>query len=256
MRSSLAKIAVRVAFGRSADGAAGDAHVDRIRPSAVQVGELRTIAVRSIGRSRRVAIENHMQLIVNKRIAAVAHEMLSRPGKRLFASPSSTPRESPCSRTRSPRLASLLAVAAAGLGRRAGANPDRRPAAGRRPPPRAGSRQHAHRQHRALQPVRFSRHRANRRPAGGAGRIRLRAFERLLSRHMGVEHQLARGLRPLQPVEPRMGFLRRLQAHFPGQRRLELRRRPLLLLLPGPDEIPASSTPTRSRATAPSRGNG
>ena len=144
------------------------------------------------------------------------------------------------------------------LGHRAGANPR---ACGRGTRRRSGTRahpgQHVDRQHRAVQPVRFPRHLADGRQAGGAGRVRLRAFERLLSRHVGVEHQLARGFRPLQPVEPRMGLLRRLQEQLPRQRGLELRRRPLLLLLPGPThQPPASTTPTRSRATAPSRGSG
>ena len=91
---------------------------------------------------------------------------------------------------------------------------------------------HAHRERRPLQPIHLPRHRADRRQACRARRLRLGAFERLLPRHLGVEHQLARGFRPVHAVEPRMGFLRRLQEQFPRQRRLELRRRHALLLLP------------------------
>ena len=103
------------------------------------------------------------------------------------------------------------------------------------PPPAAPARAglHADRERRPLQPIHLPRHRADRRQARRAGRLRLDPFERLLPRHLGIEHQLARGLRRLHALQPRVGFLRRLQEQFPGQRRLVLRRRHALLLLPG-----------------------
>ena len=102
----------------------------------------------------------------------------------------------------------------------------------RRPAPAAAARAHAHRQRRHLQPVHLPRHLADRRQARAPGRLRLRALERLLRRHLGVERQLARGLRALHPqLEPRVGLLRRLQGELRRQRLL-LRRRHDLLLLP------------------------
>ena len=90
---------------------------------------------------------------------------------------------------------------------------------------------HAHRERRDLQRIHLPGHLTDRRQACRARRLRLGAFERLLSRHVGIEHQLARGFRRLHAVEPRVGFLRRLQGQL--STRLELRPRHDLLLLPG-----------------------
>jgi len=61
----------------------------------------------------------------------------------------------------------------------------------------------------------------------------------------GVEHQLARGLRRVQPVEPRMGLLRRYKSTFPGAR-TGTTTSPHLLLLPA-SVTQGRTTPTRSK---------
>src|SRR5207247_3926024 len=89
-------------------------------------------------------------------------------------------------------------------------------------------------QRRNLQRIYFPRHRPDRGEAGTSRRLRLRACERFLFRHLGFEHQLARRLRPLQPLESGVGLLRRLQAELPRSLRgLLLRRRLLRLRLSG-----------------------
>ena len=81
-----------------------------------------------------------------------------------------------------------------------------------RPPPPPATPDTPHGQGRPLQRVRVPRHLADAGEARAAGRPRLRARERLLRRHLGHQHQLARGLRRRYTrVEPRVGHLRRLQ---------------------------------------------
>ena len=106
----------------------------------------------------------------------------------------------------------------------------------RRPRARGGRKTrravHAHRQRRHLQPVHFPRPDADRREARVPGRLRLRAQERLLPRHLGFEHQLAARFRRLQSrLQPRVGYVRRLEVRV--QRGLGHRHRRPLLLLPG-----------------------
>ena len=60
------------------------------------------------------------------------------------------------------------------------------------PPPRRTTR---HRERRPIQRIHLPGHLPDRRQARRARRLRLGAFERLLSRHLGIEHQLARGFR-------------------------------------------------------------
>ena len=103
-------------------------------------------------------------------------------------------------------------LAALAPDRRAGADAPARRAA------RAGL--HAHRERRPLQRIHLPRHLADRRQARRAGRLRLRALERLLPRHLGIEHQLARGLRRVHALQPRVGLLRRLQGQLRRQRLL------------------------------------
>ena len=111
-------------------------------------------------------------------------------------------------------LAAVVAVAG-GLDRPRATQPQRRrhrsfaPAAPAEPSRRT---LHAHRQRRHLQPVRVPRPDADRREARVPGRLRLRAQERLLPRHLGIEHQLAGRFGRVQRMQPGMGHLRRLQA--------------------------------------------
>ena len=116
--------------------------------------------------------------------------------------------------------------------------------------PEAKPRLHDHRQLRHLQPVHFPRPDADRPEARVPGRLRLRAHQRLLPRHLGLEHQLAARRRRVQSrLQPGMGFLRRLQVR--DQRRLGHRHRRALLLLPGQLLSPASPSRTRPRSTSP-----
>ena len=92
-----------------------------------------------------------------------------------------------------------------------------------------GARLDVHRQRRHFQPVRFPRHFADQREARDPGRLRCRAQERLLRRHLGVEHQLDLGRAARRQRQHGMGFLRRLQVR--AAERLQRRRRRAAVLL-------------------------
>ena len=104
------------------------------------------------------------------------------------------------------------------------------------PPPAPRPGLHVHRQRRPLQRIHFPRHLADRRQACGARRLRLGAFERLLSRHVGIEHQLARGFRPLHRSSLEWDFYGGYKHTFPGSEDWNYDVGTLLLLLPGPPQ--------------------
>ena len=133
------------------------------------------------------------------------------------------------------------------------APPDRR--AGADAPARASrAGLHAHRERRPVQRIHLPRHLADRRQARGAGRLRLGAFERLLSRHVGIQRQLARGLRRLHALQPRVGFLRRLQGQL--QRRTGPTTSARSTTTTPARAIPASSVRTPGKSTPRSTGSG
>ena len=143
------------------------------------------------------------------------------------------------------RLRSSLAAAALAA-TFAGSALAQTPAARRR---RAGARTRLdlHRQRRPVQPVRVPRHFANQREAGAPGRLRPRAQERLLRRHVGVEHLVAVRRQPRRLGVARVGLLRRLQVAAAG-RTSSLDLGVLYYWYPGhlPDGLQPSPTPPSS----------
>jgi hypothetical protein len=81
-----------------------------------------------------------------------------------------------------------------------------------------------------------------------------RAFERFLSRNLGVEHQLARGLGLYNRSSLEWDFYGGYKNTFPGSE--DWGYDVGLITTSTRRKIPASSMPTRSKAMAPFRGNG
>ena len=123
-----------------------------------------------------------------------------------------------------------------------------------RRPPRTRAGLHAHRERRPLQRIHLPRHLPDRRQARGARRLRLGAFERLLSRHVGIEHQLARGFRPRTRAPASSGISTAATRARSTKTGTTTSARSITTTRAA--AIPASSTPTPGKSTPRSTGNG